>query len=287
MATALSDVPRNSLVILRGTLMALRPKQSTKNGLILFALFFTVNRWWNPEDVLGMLQIIGISLVALVLITMVSSALYLVNDVLDAEKDRAHPIKRSRPIAAGVVPVNLAWALAATLGMSGLVLSFLLRIEFGYTVMAYVLRMIAYNAFLKHMVILDVMSIAAGFVLRAVAGAVVLDHTVIGPAGRRIELDLAISPWLYISKALGALFIAIAKRRGELALAGDDSHRQRSILSEYSVRFLDQMIAIVAPATLIAYSFYTFSTGTIARHNLPDNNAMMLTIPFVAYGLFR
>jgi hypothetical protein len=130
------------------------------------------------------------------------------------------------------------------------------------------------------------MAVASGFVLRAVAGSVAIDHAVIERSGAAVELNLTISPWLYVVTALGALFLALAKRRGELFSAGDNSQAHRSILSEYSLPLLDNLINVVATATLIAYTLYTFSTG-VAEANVPTNNSMMLTIPFVAYGIMR
>ncbi len=260
----------------------MRPRQVTKNGLILVALFFTVNQWWDTDHVGDMVAIILKNLAAVGIFTLVSGSIYLINDATDVEADRAHPRKRKRPIAARIIPVNLAITAAILTGVGGLALAFLLRTDFGYAALAYVVLMLAYNLVLKHEVILDVMAISAGFVIRAVAGSVAIDTSRIGGE----VLDLTISPWLYIVTALGALFIAIAKRRSELVAAGDRSAGQRASLARYSVHMLDMMIAVVAPATLVAYSLYTFG-GAFASANLPDNNAMMLTIPFVVYGLFR
>ncbi len=154
------------------------------------------------------------------------------------------------------------------------------------TAAAYLGINIVYSWWIKNVVILDVMTVASGFVLRAVAGTVAIDHSVIMQAGGPTEVDLTISPWLYVVTALGALFLALAKRRGELFSAGDSPESQRSILSEYSLPLLDNLINVVATATLIAYTLYTFSTG-VSEANVPGNNSMMLTIPFVAYGIMR
>jgi len=135
-------------------------------------------------------------------------------------------------------------------------------------------------------VLLDVMTVASGFVLRAVAGSIAIDHAIINRAGQANELDLTISPWLYVVTALGALFIALAKRRNELHNAGDNSVAQRSILTEYTVPLLDNLINVVATATLVSYTLYTFSTG-VTEANVPGDHSMMLTIPFVAYGVLR
>ena len=147
---------------------------------------------------------------------------------------------------------------------------------------------IAYTTVLKHQVILDVMSVAAGFVLRAVAGTLAINGSEFGIGGfEPARMPLNISPWLYVVTALGALFIALVKRRSELVAAGEEARNQRAILREYSQILLDQLIVIVAASTLMAYTLYTFSSGITESSNVPDNNTMMLTIPFVAYGLFR
>jgi 4-hydroxybenzoate polyprenyltransferase len=274
--------PRGFTALVWGLFKAMRPRQFTKNGLILVALFFTVNEWWDPDEIGDVARIIGINLAAVAIFTLVTSSIYILNDIADVEKDRAHPKKRFRPIAAGVVPVPLAIVVGVAFAVGGLALAFVINMEFGLAAVSYIVLMVAYNLFLKHQVILDVMSISGGFVIRAIAGSVAIDGTVIGGKA----LDLTISPWLYIVTALGALFIAIAKRRTELVHAGDSAGEQRAILTQYTVGFLDTMTAVVTPATLVAYSLYTFG-GAFAGANLPDNNSMMLTVPFVVYGIFR
>ena len=268
--------------LLWGLFKAMRPRQFTKNGLILVALFFAVNEWWEPDELGDGARIISINFAAVGIFTLVTSSIYILNDIADVEKDRTHPKKRFRPIAAGVVPVPLAIIVGLIFAAGGLALAFLINTEFGLAAVSYIILMVAYNLLLKHQIILDVMSISGGFVIRAIAGSVAIDGTMI--AGK--ALDLTISPWLYIVTALGALFIAIAKRRTELVHAGDTAGGQRAILNEYTVGFLDIMTAVVTPATLVAYSLYTFG-GAFSGANLPDNNSMMLTIPFVVYGIFR
>jgi 4-hydroxybenzoate polyprenyltransferase len=154
------------------------------------------------------------------------------------------------------------------------------------TAVAYLAINVAYSWWLKNVALLDVMTVASGFVLRAVAGSIAIDHAIINRAGQANELDLTISPWLYVVTALGALFIALAKRRNELHNAGDNSVAQRSILTEYTVPLLDNLINVVATATLVSYTLYTFSTG-VTEANVPGDHSMMLTIPFVAYGVLR
>ncbi|MCI0440119.1 MAG: decaprenyl-phosphate phosphoribosyltransferase [Chloroflexi bacterium] len=249
-------------------LVAARPKQWTKNLIVYLAFFFTVNEAWDPPDLGAMLSLFGKSSLAFVIFCALTSAVYLINDVFDIEKDRAHPRKRFRPIASGALPIPVARSAAAALLAAGLSAAFLFEPVFGVVSFAYVAAMVAYTLLLKRLILVDVFVISGGFVLRAVAGATVL--------------DVPISPWLYICTGLGALFLALAKRRSELALAGDKAANQRETLEQYTIELLDQYITIVATAVALAYSLYTFTAP-----NLPDNNAMMLTIPFVVYGLFR
>lgn len=248
--------------------LALRPKQWTKNLLVFFALFFTVGEEWRLDDLGSVVEHVGKSAVAFVLFCAVTGVVYLVNDLLDVERDRAHPVKRHRPVASGALPAWTAWAAAVILTAVSLALSFLLEPLFGGVVLGYLVLMVVYSVALKHVVLLDVFSISGGFVLRAVAGAA--------------ALHVPISPWLYACTGLGALLIALGKRRSELAQAGDGADRQRATLGWYTIPLLDQLIAVVAPSTLVAYTLYTFTSP-----NVPENHAMMLTIPFVVYGLFR
>jgi 4-hydroxybenzoate polyprenyltransferase len=272
---------------LKGLLRSSRPKQSAKNGLVLVPLFFTINIWWSPEDLESMLEMLARAITMFIVFSALSSAVYLFNDLKDVEQDRAHPYKRNRPIAAGVIKPSTAWAVSIALTGAGLTVAFLLDWRLGAVSAAYVALNIAYTTVLKHEVVLDVMAVSSGFVLRAVAGAIAIDGTEITKNGVTAPLNLNISPWLYVVTALGALFIAIVKRRAELVAAGDDAESQRSILREYTSGLLDQMIVIVAASTLMAYTLYTFSSGITESSNVPENNSMMLTIPFVAYGLFR
>jgi 4-hydroxybenzoate polyprenyltransferase len=239
----------------------LRPKQWSKNLFIFAALIF--------DGKLFQFAPLTRTLAGFVLFCLLSSLVYIVNDLVDIEKDRQHPIKRSRPLASGQLPPRVAIVAALIIGATCVPLSFALDPYFGLIAAVYVILMIAYSFFLKHMVIVDVMTIAAGFVLRVVAG-VVLVH---------VE---RFSPWLYVCTTLLALFIAVGKRRNELTLLKDNANAHRTILNEYSLSFIDEMISIISAATLIAYSLYTFSA-----ENLPANHAMMLTTPFVLYGLFR
>jgi 4-hydroxybenzoate polyprenyltransferase len=252
----------------RHLLKAMRPRQWTKNGIVFLAFIFSYGQeyylsepdTWTPK----VLQ----ALVAFVCFCLVSSADYLVNDIRDVEADRAHPTKRNRPIAAGLLPVRTAWIAAFVLAGIGNAAAFALDWQVGCVVLAYTVMMVAYSYRLKHIVLIDLFIIATGFVLRAMAGA--------------LAIDVPISPWLYVVTALGALFLGINKRRAELTLLEQGAGSHRKILDEYTVPMLDQMGAIVTGALLIAYGLYTFTA-----EGLPENHSMMLTIPFVLYGVFR
>jgi 4-hydroxybenzoate polyprenyltransferase len=246
---------------LRALLIELRPRQWTKNGLLFIALAFTL----NLQDPALLMR----TLAAFVCFCALSSAGYLLNDVVDVEADRAHPTKRMRPIAAGQVPVPFALGLGIALVVLGLAGTFLINLLLGIIALAYALLTAVYSTTFKHIVLLDIFGIAGGFVLRAAAGA--------------IAIDVPISPWLYIATLLGALLIALGKRRTELETLGVEAavgHRRN--LESYSIEFIDQLILVISSAAVMTYALYTFSA-----ENLPKNHSMMLTIPVVMYGLFR
>ena len=199
-----------------------------------------------------------------------SGVVYLVNDIMDRDADRRHPVKAARPIAAGQLAPGTAAAAAVTIAAVGLSLAFVLRVEFGWVALAYLVLQIAYSGPLKHIVIIDVLTIAMGFVLRAVAGAVVL--------------QVEIGHWLLIVTVLLALFLALSKRRHELTMLADTASDHRRILSEYSPYLLDQMIGVVTASTLIAYTFSCISPEVVATFG---TDRLGLTIPFVLYGIFR
>ena len=254
--------------VLKALVVSARPKQWTKNLIVFFALFFTAGEAWSLDTPDVAVSFVWRAVAAFAIFSTLSSAVYLINDVLDVDRDREHPRKKLRPIASGALSTSTAWLSAAVLGAVGLGLAFVLEPIFGLVALAYLALMLGYSATLKNFILLDVFSIAGGFVLRAVAGAAVL--------------QVPVSPWLYTCTGLGALLIALSKRRSELVIAGDGAGKQRETLETYTTPLLDQFIAIVAPSTLLAYTLYTFTAP-----NLPDNSSMMLTIPFVAYGLFR
>ena len=246
----------------------MRPRQWTKNGIVFLAFVFSVGQEYHIDEPDTWVPKLLSALIAFVAFCMVSSADYLVNDIRDVESDRAHPRKRYRPIAAGMLSVRDAWIWAGALALAGNSIAFALDWRVGLVGLAYTALMVAYSYSLQHMVLIDLMVIAAGFVLRAMAGA--------------LAIDVPISPWLYVVTALGALFLGINKRRAELELLQDGAGTHRRILDDYSLPLLDQMNNTVTAAVLMAYGLYTFTAET-----LPENHSMMLTIPFVLYGIFR
>lgn len=253
---------------LRYVLKSMRPRQWTKNGIVFMALVFSVNQEWMPDEPNTWDHLLARAVLTAIVFSAVSGAGYLVNDVRDRESDRLHPTKRRRPIAAGLIAPAEALAWAAALVAAGTLLAFAIDWRTGAVVLGYIGLQVSYTAFLKQQVILDVMAIAGGFVLRALAGA--------------YAIDAPTSPWLYVVTALGALFLAITKRRAEVALLQDGAVNHRATLALYTPALIDQMTAMVTASTVIAYALYTFTA-----ENLPDNHMMMLTIPFVAYGIFR
>jgi 4-hydroxybenzoate polyprenyltransferase len=242
-------------------LTLLRPKQWAKNGLLFAGILFTLDRPHPPEDWARVAA-------GFVLFCLLSSAGYIANDLVDREQDRLHPRKRLRPIASGDVSPTIAAFLAGALALVGAIGSYAISPRFGLTATGYLLLTLAYSAWLKHIVIIDVLAIAAGFVARAVAGAV--------------AVSVEISPWLLVCTTLGALFLGLAKRRAELETLQEDAGEHRPILNEYTPALLDQMITIVTSATLMAYALYTFNSPTARGHR-----SLMGTIPFVIYGIFR
>ena len=247
--------------MLTGLLRTMRPKQWTKNIVIFAALVFD-EKLFFPGPLVR-------TLAAFVLFCLISSTVYLINDLVDIEKDRQHPAKRHRPLASGQLTPSVALIAAVLIPLVCLPLSFVLKPLFGVVALSYLTMMIAYSFMLKNVVIIDVLTIAAGFVLRVAAGAIV------------VEVE-RFSPWLYVCMTLLALFQGFGKRRHELVLLEGNANEHRPSLDEYNLQLLDEMIAVVTSATVVAYSLYTFSAP-----NLPANHAMMLTIPFVLYCIFR
>ena len=248
-------------MLIKPLVQTMRPKQWVKNVFVFAPLVFDVklfNLTYLLRTVIGFL-----------LLCLISGTVYIINDLVDVEKDRRHPRKRNRPIPSGRLPTGVAVAAAVLIPLASLPAGFLLDPVFGGILLGYLLLQIAYSFFLKNLVIIDVLTIAAGFVMRVAAGVPLVEAE-------------RFSPWMYVCMALLALFIGFNKRRHELTLLKENANAHRESLQEYNLPLLDQIITIVTGATLVAYALYTFSAP-----NLPTNHTMMLTIPFVLYAIFR
>lgn len=241
----------------------MRPRQWLKNTIIFAALVF--DRQLSIENWPAVLR----TFLGFVIFCLLSGVVYIINDIADLEADKQHPIKKNRPLASGELSVNVARGFAIITLLIIIPLSFLLSPAFGIVAVSYLALNLAYSNWIKNIPLLDVFAIALGFVLRILAGVTLIEVA-------------RFSPWLYVVTTLGALYIGFGKRRAELALLADRANSHRKVLDGYTLPLLDQLITIVSGTTIIAYSLYTFSAP-----NLPDNHAMMLTIPFVMYGIFR
>jgi 4-hydroxybenzoate polyprenyltransferase len=248
---------------LRSLLKAMRPRQWAKNGVLFAALVF------DHQLTLQNLPAIWRTVAGFAIFCVLSGVIYIINDIADIKADRQHPDKRNRPIASGKLPVKTAIIAAIVFLLILLPVSFWLSRAFGLICLAYLLINLAYSKWIKHVVLMDVLTIALGFVLRVGAGVALIQVA-------------RFSPWLYVVITLGALYIGFGKRRAELALLAGGANAHRKVLDGYTIPLLDQYITIVSATTIIAYSLYTFSAP-----NLPANHIMMLTIPFVLYGVFR
>ena len=242
--------------------VSLRPDQWTKNLIVFAALIFAV-KLLDPAALAN-------ASAAFLIFCALSGAVYLINDVSDRAQDQAHPLKRLRPIASGELSPGTAMLTAVILSVAALGAAFALRPAFAAVAAAYLALFVVYTRSLKHVVVLDVMTIAIGFVLRAVAGGLVI--------------DVHISNWLLVCTMLGALFLGFAKRRHEITLLAEGARGHRRILEEYDPYLLDQMIGVVAAATMVAYIIYCASPET---HAYFGTEWMVLTTPFPIYGLFR
>lgn len=239
----------------------MRPRQWTKNGFVFFGLIF--------DKQLFLVEPFLRTLAGFFLFCLISSAVYLFNDISDVEADRNHPEKKFRPIASGQLPVGVASGTAFVLTVVSLALGYLLSPMFALILTAYLITNLLYSRWLKHVAILDVMIISSGFVFRVAAGVALIT----------VE---RFSPWLYMITILFSLYIGLGKRRAELNLLAQAASSHRKVFDGYTIPLLDQYITIVSGMTVVAYSLYTFSAP-----NLPENHSMMLTIPFVVYGIFR
>lgn len=244
-----------------GLIKTMRPKQWVKNGFVFIPLLFDV-KLFKPTYLLP-------TLAGFVLWCLVAGTVYIINDLAGAEKDRLHPKKRNRPIASGQLSPSIALTAAVVIPLVALPLAALLDPFFGAIMASYFALQIAYSLWLKQVVILDVLLISAGYVLRVASGVPLVEAE-------------RFSPWMYVFTTMLALFLALGKRRGELVLLKENADSHRPSLQEYNLPLLDEMMSIVTASIVVTYAFYTFSAP-----NLPANHTMMLTIPFILYGIFR
>ena len=239
----------------------MRPRQWTKNVFVFAALVFD-KQLLNADSFLR-------TLAGFALFCLISSSVYIFNDISDVEADRQHPEKKNRPIPSGKLPISVAWVAGVVLVVTNFAISYFLAPGFEAVVIIYFLLNMAYTKWLKHIPIVDVLVIAAGFVLRVHAGVTLIS----------VE---RFSPWLYVVMTLLSLFLGFGKRRAEIALLAQGAGSHRKVLEGYTLPLLDQYIMIVSGTTIVSYSLYTFSAP-----NVPENHSMMLTIPFVVYAIFR
>jgi len=241
----------------------MRPKQWAKNLVIYTALVF--DRQLGFNNPIPLLR----TTAGFIIFCVLSGLVYIINDIADIDADRIHPQKSKRPIASGKLPVPLAIGTVVVLLVCIFPLAYLLSPGFAAVAMAYFVLNLLYSKSLKHIAIIDVLCIAFGFLLRVEAGVTLIQVS-------------RFSPWLYVVTTLASLYIGFGKRRAELITLAEDANAHRKVLSGYNLPLLDQFITIVSATTIVAYSLYTFSAP-----NLPSNHVMMLTIPFVLYGVFR
>ena len=258
--------------LIAGLVRTARPRQWVKNLLVFLPLLFAVDLVWSADDLTSLLPYAPRLAILFAAFCALSSAVYIINDLADRNADREHPTKRFRPIASGSVPTPLAWAALAALVGAGMVGMYAIA-DAPYRVLAiigvvYLLVNVGYSLRLKQVALVDVMLVAAGYVMRAVAGAV--------------AVGAAPSPWLYAVTAAGALFIVIGRRYAEARLAGPDPDAQRPTLQHYGPPVGGQLLVLSATAALVSYTLYA-----VEADNLPDNNTMLLTVPLVIFGLFR
>ncbi len=247
--------------MLLALIKTMRPKQWAKNIFVFTALVFD-RKLLNVSAFL-------VTLAGAAIFCLIASSIYIFNDIADRESDKQHPTKKNRPIASGKLTLGVAWAAAITLLLIGLPLAYLLDPAFLAVCLVYFVLNMLYSTRLKHIPLIDVLVLASFYLLRVISGTTLIEVK-------------RFSPWLYVVTSLFALFIGLGKRRAELVLQYDNGGKVRPALEGYSIELLDQLINIVSGTTIVSYSLYTFSAP-----NLPDNHAMMLTIPFVLYGIFR
>ena len=250
-----------SLTWVKPLLKTMRPRHWVKNGLLFIPIVFDKQLTNWPA--------LARTIFGFILFCLLSSVIYIINDLVDLEADRVHPLKKMRPLASGALKISTARAAGIVLTIVVFIPATLLSLEFALIGLTYLVLNLAYSARLKHAPILDVMILASFYVLRVAAGvSLITVHR--------------FSPWLYVFTTFLALYLGIGKRRAELNLLAGEANTHRKSLGEYTLPLLDQLILIVSSSAIITYSLYTFSAP-----NLPANDTMMLTIPFVIYGIFR
>ena len=247
--------------MLKALLKTMRPKQWAKNVFLLAAIVFD-RKLTNTDAMLH--TIIGV-----VVFSLVASVVYIVNDIADVKADRQHPIKRNRPIAAGKLPIPMAWVSAIVLALIAFPVAIWLSPNFALITLLYLVLNLIYSKWLKHEVLFDIILLASLYVIRVAAGVALINV-------------VRFSPWIYIFTTFLALLMGTGKRRAELSEIADGPNAQRRVLDGYTLGFLDQLITLASGMTIITYSMYTFSAP-----NVPENHAMMLTIPFIIYSIFR
>ncbi|MBT3317640.1 decaprenyl-phosphate phosphoribosyltransferase [bacterium] len=243
-------------------IISMRPQQWIKNLLLFGPLIFSMNLF----DV----TMVTRTALAFIVFSLAGSAVYLLNDVVDVEKDKAHPVKRNRPIASGKLPIKIALFFMAVIGAGSLVLAWDLSQTLAFIIMIYMVNNLFYSFKLKHIVLIDVGSLSLGFVLRVFAGAAVI--------------GVEASPWLIMCTILLSSFLGFAKRRHELVLLGENNVNHRSVLAHYSPHLLDQLILISAASTVMSYALYTVNAKTVAKFGTTN---LIYTVPFILYGVFR
>ena len=248
-------------------LQALRPKQWTKNLLLFAGVLFSLH--------MNDLSLVARAFYGFLAFSLLAGSVYLLNDLLDIESDRQHPTKRNRPIASGRLPAWVARVMLPVVAATAIAIAWPLGPGFCLVMGLYLVMNLAYSFWLKHQVLIDVFVIALGFVLRAIAGVQLLIP---------VQPQTGISPWLLVCTFFGALFLALAKRRRELENHGDGAGKRRAVLKSYSPELLDGMLLVTAATSLMAYALYTIWPATVAKFG---TEAMLYTVPFVAYGIFR
>ena len=257
-----NPIDNNPIVLLKDLFLTLRPKQWIKNGALFAPLLFSQNLLNGPLFIK--------TLEAFGLFCLLTGSVYIFNDLKDLKEDRRHPIKRNRPLASGRVNPTLAGIVAFLFLIMSFLIGWRISVPLVEIMGAYLLLQILYTLYLKHLVILDIFSIAAGFVFRVVAGG--------------LTIGVHLSPWLLICTMLLSLFLAMAKRRHELIFLKEEAVNHRGILKEYSPYLLDQMMGVVTATTVMSYALYTISEETISKFHTPN---LIFTMPFVLYGIFR